>query len=390
VRIVVLTHATVGWGGTEANTLGAVRALVVDGHDVTLIQLGHRVYDSVETTPDGYRLVHVPLPGRLRDLSLAWWYRLLRSYEPDICVLSKGGFDTRASALDVAARMYVGRYVLLEHHPAAPPPPRTSSRHLGGRIPGIGLWWWRNHIPARLHLRLAHRVITDSEHVTKLLCHHYGLRRSETFVVHPGIDPAIFALREDARVRFRNAWGIPSRALVLGSVGRLAKVKGLERSLRAMRGVCASLPDRPVRLVLAGQGPERDTLEREATALGISNNVVLPGYIDAAADALSAIDVYLMPSREEGFGIALLEAMACERVCVAMNSGGPGEILTDASLGWLTAADDEASFTRAVIEAVAMSDAERAAMGARARAHVEANFNGAEQMRHLARLIVGG
>jgi glycosyltransferase involved in cell wall biosynthesis len=124
-----------------------------------------------------------------------------------------------------------------------------------------------------------------------------------------------------------------------------------------------------------------------AGELGIADRVVLPGFVEDAAEALSALDVYLMPSRSEGLGMALIEAMACERSCVAMNSGGPGEILTDPSLGWLTPADDVAAFTRALLTAVDEDGAARAARGRRARAHVVARFDERRQTGRVAGLI---
>jgi glycosyltransferase involved in cell wall biosynthesis len=250
----------------------------------------------------------------------------------------------------------------------------------------LGLWWWKQQVPLWLHLRSAHRVITDSDWVMSILCDEYTLPRAKAYLVHPGIDVDAFRFESEARGRFRAALGLPDDALVFGSVSRLARVKGLERSVKALsalqRAGCGS-----AWLVLAGIGPERGALEQLAIELGVRERVVFPGRVDHASDLLAALDVFLMPSREEGFGIALIEAMACERVCVAMNSGGPADILTDPSLGWLTPPDDEERFAAAAVEAAALGAHDRAAMGRRARAHVAARFNFRAQMRDIARLI---
>jgi glycosyltransferase involved in cell wall biosynthesis len=71
-----------------------------------------------------------------------------------------------------------------------------------------------------------------------------------------------------------------------------------------------------------------------------------------------------------------------------MNSGGPQDILTDPSLGWLTPANAQEPFTEAALAAARLGDAERRAMGRAARAHVEAHFDYAKQMRRIAELIV--
>jgi glycosyltransferase involved in cell wall biosynthesis len=388
MRISILTYAPSGWGGTEVNTIGFARALVTEGHDVTLVQLGHHEYRDRVVAGDGIVLKDVELPARLHDVTFAWWRRLLGSLKPDIFALSKGGFEIRSTRLDLVARLAARKYVLLEHHPAAPLPPRTSTRHLGGLIGGMGIWWWREFLPRWFHLWLADRVITDSEHVTSILASSFHLDRAKTFCVHPGIDPDQIAYRDRAGSELRSEWGIPSDALVLGSVGRLAPVKALDRTLYAFAALKAQGSERPCWLVIAGDGPDRESLGKLAEELGIAGHVAFPGYVRDAADALSALDVFLMPSREEGFGIALLEAMACERVCVAMNSGGPGEILADDSLGWLTPPDDQEAFVEALRRAMLLDANERRVMGAKARAHVIANFSRETQMRRLARLIV--
>lgn len=388
MRVSILTYAPSGWGGTEVNTLGFARALVADGHSVTLVQLGYDVYREHVDASEGLTLYDVDLPADLHELSIGWWRRLLLDLRTDICALSKGGFEVRSSTLDVAARLAARKYVLLEHHPAEPLPPRTSRSHLGGLVRGVGFWWWRRFLPRWFHLRSAHRVITDSEHVADILERSYHLDRDKTFCAHPGTDPARMTFRPHARAELRDSWGIPRDALILGSVGRVAPVKALDRALRAFATLEAETPSEPRWLVIAGDGPERESLRAMATELGISCRVVFPGYASNVADTLSALDVFLMPSREEGFGIALLEAMACERVCVAMNSGGPGEILTDASLGWLTPADDQDAFVEAIRRATRLDSRERQAMGAKARAHILAHFCRDDQMRRLAKLIV--
>jgi len=384
MRISILTYAPSGWGGTEANTAGFARALATEGHAVTLVQLGHTEYR--DRVGEGVELCDVELPVDLPGVSVLWWRHLLKSLDTEICALSKGGFEVRSTQLDVAARLTARKYVVLEHHPAEPMPPRTSRRHFGGLIRGMGLWWWREFLPRWFHLRVADRVITDSEHVMNILASSYRLDRAKAFCVHPGADADQIAFRPHARAALRSEWGIPDDALVLGSVGRLAPVKGLERALHAFASLAANDP-RPW-LVIAGDGPEREPLRELAQALGLSERVRFPGYVADAVDALSALDVFLMPSREEGFGIALLEALACERVCVAMNSGGPGEIITDRSVGWLTPAGDQEAFAEAIREALRLSALERQAMGARARAHMIANFSRDNQMRRLAKLIV--
>ena len=393
-RVVFLTE-TEGWGGTEVNTLGVIEALAAAGHEVTNVQVGHDTYRQLGPAPVGqYRTESVPVApyGNLRHPPLGWWVRLLRPLRPDVVVLSKGAFDLYSLSLDVAARAVARRYVVMEHHPVPPLPPRASRRHLGGLVPGLGLWWWRHHgvteVRGRVHVAASHRVITDSRFVTDLLVRRYGLSRRKTFLVPCGVDPATFRFRADARAELRTQWGIPADALVVGSVGRLEHVKAPDRAVRAFADVRRRLPDDDLRLLLAGTGSQLEPVRALAAELGVADRLVTPGFVPAAAAALTALDIYMMPSREEGLGIALLEAMACERACVAMHSGGPGDILTAPTLGWLTPPDDEPAFADALLSAARVGPAARAAMGQAARAHVDAHFNVARQVGRMAELIV--
>jgi glycosyltransferase involved in cell wall biosynthesis len=352
------------------------------------VQLGDAVYERFAPELGRVcRITAVALPQPLIHVPLRWWLRLFAELRPEVFVLSKGGFGYRSIALDVTARLRARRYVVIEHHPTDPPPPRTSKRHLGGLVPGLALWWWRRHLASTFHLGAAHRVITDSDHVTDLLCEHFALSRRKAFRVHPGVDADDVRFSAAGRARLRSEWGIPHDALVLGSVGRLDPVKGLDRSLAAFAEVYRASSDAPW-LVLAGEGSERDRLEQMAARLGVADRVCMPGYVENAADALSALDIYLLSSHSEGFGIALLEAMACERACVAMNSGGPAEILTDPSTGVLTPADDEVAFGATVRAVASLSGEDRARIGRRAREHVVRHFDRRTQMREIARLIV--
>jgi glycosyltransferase involved in cell wall biosynthesis len=106
-------------------------------------------------------------------------------------------------------------------------------------------------------------------------------------------------------------------------VGRLVWVKGFDLLVRAFPDVLAHVPT--ARLILVGDGPERAHLKTQAAALGIADRVRLGGAVDAATgllDHLAAADVCAAPSRNEGMGRALVEAMALGLPVVGTMVGG--------------------------------------------------------------------
>lgn len=149
-----------------------------------------------------------------------------------------------------------------------------------------------------------------------------------------------------------------SGAVVVKSLGRFVRKKGFDILLRAFalvvaRGVCA-------RLEIGGDGPERDALTQLATALGVADKVVFPGWIDDAG-FLADADLFVLPSRFEPFGIVMLEAMACGVPIVATRIGGPREVLNDSTA--LFVAPDDAE---AMADAMSAVFAEPATAAARA------------------------
>ncbi|HEX4947101.1 MAG TPA: N-acetyl-alpha-D-glucosaminyl L-malate synthase BshA [Blastocatellia bacterium] len=95
-----------------------------------------------------------------------------------------------------------------------------------------------------------------------------------------------------------------------------------------------------VRLVMCGDGPERDNAEALARELGVADDVIFAGSVPNIPDYLSVADVFLMPSETESFGLAALEAMACEVPVIASRVGGLPEVVREGETGFLATLGD--------------------------------------------------
>jgi glycosyltransferase involved in cell wall biosynthesis len=131
-------------------------------------------------------------------------------------------------------------------------------------------------------------------------------------------------------------------------VGRLAPEKGLDTLVEAWPAVRAAFPD--ARLILVGEGPERPGLEARVDRLGLRGVVELPGASDDPSSRLRASDLFVLPSREEGMSIALLEAMALGVPLVATSIPGNRRLVQDFKHGRLVAPDDPAALARGIID----------------------------------------
>lgn len=161
-----------------------------------------------------------------------------------------------------------------------------------------------------------------------------------------------------------------SRRLVC--VARCRPVKGLDVLIRAFGRLAAERGE--LALDLVGGGPERKALEALARGLGLSERVTFHGDVPDPTPFLRQADVFVLPSRAEGFSNALLEAMAAGLPCVATAVGGATEVITHGDTGLLVRPEDPAALEDAVGRA--LDDAGlRERMGRRARRRVEEDYS---------------
>jgi L-malate glycosyltransferase len=102
----------------------------------------------------------------------------------------------------------------------------------------------------------------------------------------------------------------------------------------------------PAKLLMIGDGPERSKAEKQAQELGITHDVRFLGKQEAVEEVLSVADLFLMPSEKESFGLAALEAMACEVPVISSNTGGLPELNVQGVTGFLSNVGDVEDMTR--------------------------------------------
>jgi glycosyltransferase involved in cell wall biosynthesis len=239
----------------------------------------------------------------------------------------------------------------------------TSKTHLYGApaavLAGVGdrVVWWQHGIPRGHWMDRAATVLPAlAVGCSSQACasRQEEVRpRRRTFVVHPGIAPS-HPLRDEERLQLRRHLGIRDDAAVVGIVGRLQPWKGQHRVLRAV----ARLRRRGFRvhaLVVGGdahgRSPEYEPYLRSlADELDLVGAVAFTGHVPDPVPYLSAMDVMVNASDDEPFGLVLVEAMALGIAVVAVDSGGPSEIVERGESGVLVETSDE----NALVEALEM------------------------------------
>lgn len=172
---------------------------------------------------------------------------------------------------------------------------------------------------------------------------------------------------DGARRETRRQLGLPGDAFLVGWVGRMTAVKRTDLVVRVLR----RLVDRGVdaHLLLVGDGPDRDGLERYAHELGVIRRCLFLGYQEDVAPYYEAMDALLLPSVNEGTPVSVIESLAAGRPAVATRVGGTPDVVRDGVDGFLVDSDDADDLAARLAE-LAADPARRARMGASGRERV--------------------
>jgi glycosyltransferase involved in cell wall biosynthesis len=227
-------------------------------------------------------------------------------------------------------------------------------------------------------MAMGERVIAVSQFIAGLIAERHGTDPARIRVIHRGVDPAMFdpaRVGPDRQVRLLRAWRVQDGQTTLVLPGRLTRWKGqavLIEALARMRhqGAVAVL-------VGADQGRARYAAELAALAerLGVGDRLRIVGDCEDMPAALSLSDVVVNASTDpEAFGRVVIEAQAMARPVVATDHGGAVETVAHGETGWRVPPGDADALAAALDHALELSQEERAALGARARASVLANY----------------
>jgi glycosyltransferase involved in cell wall biosynthesis len=285
------------------------------------------------------RAAHLALRRRVLEVA--------RRYRPDVVYTSQQRFDCGVGEL--VARALAVPHVVHLHYTV---------------VPGLG-----EHVLRRLVT--CDLVLAVSEFVAGQARRH-GVHPARLVVL-----PNALAVDDGAP-----AGAAPPRAagrpFTFGLLGRMAPGKGFQDALLAFARVRAAVP--AVDLLLVGDGPERPALETLARGAGIAGAVCHVGWQHDVRPWLDATDVLVFPSRDEPFGLAVLEAAAAARPTVAYDEGGVRETVVSGETGLLVPAGDVAALA-AAMRWLHDHPRERAAMGRAARARVATRFDPAAAAR---------
>jgi teichuronic acid biosynthesis glycosyltransferase TuaC len=203
-------------------------------------------------------------------------------------------------------------------------------------------------------LRHATRVFAVSDSLRRLAL-ELGVDADKTEVVGNGVDTARFHAVD--RIAARQKFALPTDAKVLVSVGALVERKGMQRVIECLPALLTTCPELHYLIVGSG-GPEGDSraeLVAQTARLGVASRVHFVGALppDELKWALSAADVFVLATHNEGWANVFLEAMACGLPVVTTDVGGNAEVVCREDLGSIVPFGDGAALQQALAEALA-------------------------------------
>lgn len=203
---------------------------------------------------------------------------------------------------------------------------------------------WKRRIANPL-LNLATEAVTAiSEATRQALIRYEWFPARSVSVIYNGISDrtAAIASRED-----RQSLGLTEELVVFGTIARLDSIKNHRMMIEAFSMVHKQ--QLKTRLLIVGDGPERDALEQYANTLDVRYAVIFTGFQIDTPRYLTLIDIFLLSSFSEGTSMTLLEAMSCSKPCVATAVGGNVELLEHSVNGLLSKSADVDDFAQCML-----------------------------------------
>jgi glycosyltransferase involved in cell wall biosynthesis len=281
------------WGGGEKWTVEAATWFQAHGHESLVVgRPDSRLTQAARER--GLACVETSFGGDFDPLAVLRARRILKSHRADLVVVN---FNKEAWQFSLAAKT-LGIPVVARH----------------------GFPLLRNSFHHRQLLRLLNRLVVNAASIRDEYA-ALGLPVSGIDVIHNGT-----AIVQQKRGELRQRFGIQPDELLVLAAGRLESQKRFDRLIEIAARLIPQYPN--VRILVAGDGPLRETLEQQVRSHALEDRVSFVGFLSDFAQICSDADLFLLTSDKEGTPNALLEAMAAGVACVSFGVGAVPEILS--------------------------------------------------------------
>lgn len=342
------TESSYGLGGQEYRVLSEAKAMGLRGHQV-IIAASEKSQLTRLAKQEDIKCEAIPVGILGWGQLVPTFLTLIKKHQIQI-IQTHGSQDSWMAA--IAGRLSCCRPVIIRtRHKSTPV--SDSLRH------------------ALLYRYLPHAVTTTGEAVRQQLIHQNHLDPDGVISIPTGVDVHRFQPGVST-VQFKQALGIQVEQPVVGTVSFLRHEKGIDVLIDA---ICLLKQEFPhICCLIVGAGQERENLLDRIRQQHVEANVILVGFREDIPELLRIMDVFVLPSREEGMPQSLLQALATERAVVASSVGGVPEVIRHGENGLLVPPQDPAALAHHV-ERLLRQPNQRKAMGQAGRQVVARDYS---------------
>ncbi len=322
-------------GGTERGVVNLANNIDSQKYCVSIL-LGKLEGDFIKEVRSGIKITNLNA-----SLSLSLFFSLMRYFKtqkPDIFISA----FPRVNVICLLAKIFSGssvKIIITEHSVFSMLPviAKTSFRRLVARF----------FMPAMVRFLYpkADAIVCVSRGIASDLIKSVKTQTDIKVIYNPVINDSIYQLSLDP---VNHLWFINQDIPVIVAVGRLVDCKDYPNLFKAFKLV---LEKKSARLVILGDGPEKEKLVNLANQMGLSNNIAFLGFKSNPFKYMKQSSVFVLSSLQEGFGNVIIEAMACGVPVVSTDCPvGPGEIIENSKNGILVPVGDEKKMATVILE----------------------------------------
>lgn len=315
---------SLGLGGAEKLLLSYLKQLDHKKYKFYVCALREKPDDLLSEISNYAEVTNLRMNNRFNPIVIFHLIKLLRQVKPDI--IHTHLFQARFYA--TIAHLFYKHSILITH----------KHNNVNPRKHNIFI------ILEMLSILFNKKVIAISQSVKNSLVKYEFVSEKKIYVLPNGIDYQKFIKSKDFN-RFSN-----NKPIIIGTICRLERQKGISYLLLAMKIILAKFPD--VQLEIVGDGTLSGELKDFSRKLGISNSVIFFGKFADVIPFYKKMNVFVLPSLYEGFGIVLLEAMAAGVPIVATNVDGIKEVVIDGVSGILVPPKNPEAIASAVTKII--------------------------------------
>lgn len=340
------THLNVG--GITSYLLSLAKGMKKRGHSVYIAAAGGELAHSF--TKEGIPYISLPIKTKLEvhPKILISLFKLLRYIkEQDVEIIHS---NTRVTqVLGCLIQRFCGR-------------PHISTCH----------GFFKPKFSRKIFPCWGDKVIAISQEVKEHLHKDLGVSEEKIRVVYNGIDLEKFQIpNPKSQLEIKKKFGL-GEGPVIGIIARLSDVKGHAYLIQGMPVVLGKVPQ--AQLLIIGEGREEPKLKDLSAKLGIEKNVFFLPSAYNTAEALEAMDLFVMPSLKEGLGLGLMEAMASGLAVIGSEVGGIKSLIKDGYNGLLVEPKDSSVLSSAILKLL-KDQSLRVFLGNNARNFIHQNFS---------------